>query len=80
MVQRPDGRHVMVAMSWTDYAGAAEAEPELSLPLLAIEGLRQAARLIEGLRRDGRDAPAEKEDQVVDGVSKTMLSSDNHQI
>jgi len=58
MVQRPDGRHVMIAMSWTDYAGCAGDEPDLSPPLLAIEGLGQIVCLIEGMRREGR-YPAE---------------------
>jgi len=48
LVQRPDGRHVFVAMSWTDYASSSEAVvPTSSPPLLDVGGLRQVARLIE---------------------------------
>jgi hypothetical protein len=74
MVQGPDGRHVMIAMSWTDYASSAGAEPDLSPPLLAIEGLRQIVRLIKGMRREGcypaEDAPA----KLAGPLPKPMLS------
>jgi hypothetical protein len=55
MVQRPDGRHVMVAMSWTDYARSPGEEPLISPPpLLDVGGLCQAAQLIERIRQEGR--------------------------
>ena len=51
LVQRPDGRHVFVAMSWTDYARSSETiVPTSPPPLLDVGGLRQAARLIEQMR------------------------------
>ena len=51
LVQRPDGRHVLVAMSWTDYAGSAETvTPVGPPPLLDVGGLHQVARLIERIR------------------------------
>jgi hypothetical protein len=55
-VQLPDGSHAAVALSATDYA----ADPSAALPavatshLLDLQGLRQLAQLVEGLRRQGR--------------------------
>ena len=73
MVKGPDSRHVLVAMSWTDYAGSLGQEPDISPSLLEIEGLRQAARFMEGLRRDERYPPPEKRRQVADHLPKPML-------
>ena len=53
IVQLEDGTHAAVAMSGTDYAGAPAASLVAS-PLLALEGLHQAALLIEHLRQEGR--------------------------
>lgn len=51
LVQRPDGRHVRVAMSWTDYARSPGDEPRASPPpLLAVVGLQQVVRLMERIR------------------------------
>jgi len=51
LVQRPDGRHVLVAMSWTDYARSSETiVPTSPPPLLDVGGLGQAAHLIERIR------------------------------
>ena len=53
LVQRPDGRHVMVAMSWTDYAGSPGDKPRASPPpLLDVSGLRQIVRLIDRIRQE----------------------------
>jgi hypothetical protein len=57
IVRLPNGLHVAVAMSWTDYA----ALPALNTPsepthLLAIDGLRRAADLVARLRQDGHEA------------------------
>ena len=57
LVQRPDGRHVMVAMSWTDYASSpGDASRACPPPLLDGGGLRQAVRLIERMRAE-KDTP-----------------------
>ncbi len=53
LVQRPDGRHVMVAMSWTDYATSPGDKPRASPPpLLDVSGLRQIVRLIDRIRQE----------------------------
>ena len=65
MVQRADGGHVMVAMSLTDYASSVEDEPAIERPLLALDGLRQAVRLIEGMRREGGN-PAKDDHSALD--------------
>ena len=80
MVQRPDGRHVMVAMSWTDYAGSPEKETCISPPpLLALDGLRQVVRLIEGMRREGRYPAPDGLSGVAGSSSKSMLNVSNKQ-
>lgn len=80
MVQRPDGRHVMVAMSWTDYAGSPEKETCISPPpLLALDGLRQMVQFIEDICREGR-YPAPGDLSRVAGSSKeSMLKVSNKQ-
>ena len=51
LIQRPDGRHVMVAMSWTDYASSPSDKARASPPpLLDVSGLRQIVRLIDRLQ------------------------------
>lgn len=51
----PDGSHAAIAMSWTDFGGASEAESAEAAPhLLDLEGLRQAVRIIDRIRQDGR--------------------------
>ncbi len=47
IVRLPDGLHGAVAMSWTDYAGVAEAPSTDSPPLLALAGLRDLVALID---------------------------------
>jgi hypothetical protein len=60
IVRLPDGVHAAIAMSSTDYGGAAaralmaSPAPAVPPPLLDLDGLRQAAQLIEQLRRAGR--------------------------
>jgi hypothetical protein len=55
-MQLPDGSHAAVALSATDYT----ADPPAALPavaashLLDLQGLRQLAQLVDGLRRPGR--------------------------
>jgi hypothetical protein len=57
LVQRPDGRHVVVAMSWTDYASSPADKPGASPPpLLDVSGLRQIVRLIDRIRQE-KEAP-----------------------
>jgi len=52
IVQLPDGTHAALAMSSTDYAGAPPAaHGGAATPLLALEGLRQVARLVERCRQ-----------------------------
>jgi hypothetical protein len=61
IVQFPDGTHVALAMSSTDYAGTpAAAPPGETTPLLALEGLRQIVRLVERCRQQmgGSTPPA----------------------
>ena len=58
LIQRPDGRHVRVAMSWTDYASSPDDKPRASPPpLLDVSGLRQVVRLIDGIRQEKRNTP-----------------------
>jgi hypothetical protein len=48
IVRLPDGMHVAVAMSWTDYAGPTEAPANgESLPLLSLAGLRQLVQWLD---------------------------------
>ncbi len=74
LVERPDGCHVKVSMSWTDYAGAEKAEPHIAPALLDINGLRQVVHLIEALRRE--ECYPEQEDgaRIADPLPKSMLS------
>ncbi|MCP4453913.1 MAG: hypothetical protein GY809_20825 [Planctomycetes bacterium] len=58
LIQRPDGRHVRVAMSWTDYASSPDDKPRASPPpLLDVSGLCQVVRLIDGIRQEKRNTP-----------------------
>jgi Family of unknown function (DUF5372) len=51
IVRLPDGTHAAIALSLTDASGPpAETTTPDPLPLLAIEGLRQAAELIAAWR------------------------------
>jgi hypothetical protein len=53
LIQRPDGRHVMVAMSWTNYASSPSDKLRASPPpLLDVSGLRQVVRLIDRIRQE----------------------------
>jgi hypothetical protein len=64
-VQLSDGLHVVVAMSWTDYATPQGAEHPSTPPhLLDFNGLRQAAQLIDHIRQDGRFPPDESKDRT----------------
>jgi hypothetical protein len=55
IVRFPDGLHVAVAMSSTDYAAPPDVDPPLDPPhLLDFDGLRQVVQLIDRLRREGR--------------------------
>jgi hypothetical protein len=56
VVRLPDGSHAAIAVSLTDYGGAAEQPAHSSaVPvLLDLKGLRQAAGLIAQLRQEGR--------------------------
>jgi hypothetical protein len=55
ILRLPDGSRAAIALSWTDYGNAAPHEqPESELPLLDLNGLRQAAQLIEHMRQEGR--------------------------
>jgi hypothetical protein len=57
LVQGPDGRHVKVAMSWTDYARSPDDPGRASPPpLLEVGGLRQIVRLMDRIRAE-RDTP-----------------------
>jgi len=57
LVQGPDGRHVKVAMSWTDYARSPDDPVRSSSPpLLDVGGLRQIVRLMERIRAE-KDTP-----------------------
>jgi hypothetical protein len=60
IVRLPDGNHAAIAMSLTDYGGAAAAPAASSAApaLLDLEGLRQAAGLIAQLRQQGRFSTA----------------------
>lgn len=58
VVSLPDGSHAAIAMSWTDFGEASEAEREDAAPhLLDLDGLRHAVRIIERIREDGRFSP-----------------------
>lgn len=55
IVRLADGTHAAIAMSGTDYATSPEgATPLGASHLLDLEGLRQAAQLIEHLRQAGQ--------------------------
>jgi Family of unknown function (DUF5372) len=55
IVRLPDGTHIAIAMSSTNYAAAPDPTPPGRAPhLLALAGLRQVAQLIDRLRQEGR--------------------------
>jgi hypothetical protein len=66
LVQLPEGRHVVVAMSWTDYAGPCAGQPMAVSPppLLDWDGLHQAAQLLEHIRQEARDPPGNETRQT----------------
>jgi hypothetical protein len=48
VVRLPDGQHVAIAMSGTDYAAPGQSAPVSSIEhLLDFQGLRQAVELVE---------------------------------
>ena len=67
VIQCPDGSHIVVAMSCTDYATPQDFDSPLDSPhLLDLEGLRQAVRLIARIRQEERDP-------VVDDIIRRFL-------
>jgi uncharacterized protein DUF5372 len=66
IVRLPDGSHAAVALSATDAATdpAAGVPPVVTAHLLDLQGLRQMAQFIDGLRRSGRfpDPPRREAD------------------
>jgi DNA anti-recombination protein RmuC len=56
IVRLPDGSHAAVALSATDYVidSSASLPPVRASHLLDLQGLRQMAQFIDGLRRQGR--------------------------
>jgi hypothetical protein len=54
IVRVPDGSHVAVALSDTDYAADSAASLPAASHLLDLQGLRQMAQRINGLRHQGR--------------------------
>ena len=56
IVPCPDGGHAAVALSATNYAAdpSAALAPIAASHLLDLQGLRQLAQLVDGLRRQGR--------------------------
>ena len=56
LVQRPDGRHVKVAMSWTDYYASSPTDKARVSPppLLDVSGLRQMLGVIDRIRQEKR--------------------------
>ena len=55
VVQYPDGLHVVIAMSWTDYASPQDFDPPSTPPhLLDSNGLCRVVQLIDRIRREGR--------------------------
>jgi len=64
-VQLSDGLHVVVAMSWTDYATPQDLAPASTPPhLLDFDGLRQAVQLIDRIRQEGRYPAADDGDKI----------------
>jgi hypothetical protein len=54
IVRLPDGLHVAIAMSWTDYAlPARPVSVSNSTHLLDFQGLLQVAQFIEYIRQQG---------------------------
>lgn len=66
VVRLPDGAHAAIAMSSTDYASLPAIEDaSRSSPLLALDGLWQAAQFIAHLRHDAApEGHAEGEQSV----------------
>ena len=55
VVRLPDGLHVAIAMSWTDYAASSDPDRPFAPPhLLDFDGLCQAVQLIDHIRQEGR--------------------------
>lgn len=52
VLRSPDGKSVRVRRDWTDYDGApGDEEASAPVPLLDIRGLREAAKIVEQLKR-----------------------------
>src|SRR5436305_5778819 len=59
IVRFPDGRHVAIALSGTDYLSAPEADPPpRPVHLLDLHGLRQILQVLDRFRSDRPTAPA----------------------
>jgi len=72
IVRLPDGSHAAIAMTGTDYAKLpALAIAVDSPPLLAVDGLRQAAQFIAHLRQDERSRRHPEEEPVLPSPSPT---------
>jgi hypothetical protein len=57
IVRLPDGHHVAIAMSWTDYAlPGYPPKPPPPTYLLDFQGLRQAAEFIHRIRQTEQHA------------------------
>jgi Family of unknown function (DUF5372) len=54
ILRLPDGSRAAIALSWTDDGNvAAHERPDAEFQLLDLNGLRQAAQLIEHMRQEG---------------------------
>ena len=59
IVRLPDGHHVAIAMSGTDYANPGQFAVSLSIPhLLDFQGLHQTAELVEHMIRQDHTDPS----------------------
>lgn len=64
-VQRPDGLHVVIPMSWTDYTTLPGSDSSSTPPhLLDLDGLRCVAQLIDRIRQEGRYPAVNHGDQT----------------
>jgi hypothetical protein len=60
IVRLPDGRHAAIAMSWTADAFPPEPTPPVgTVPLLAVDGLREMLSILQRLQPEARAATGE---------------------